>query len=326
MTSKNLFAKAALPSLSMILTWGLNPVHGMEIDALHDEVLASSLKQLKIKDLGLCAQVCHKWNQVSSDDNVWEEAAQKYELSGGKFHEFSHHLLIFDISWKEILEKNYLYWDKLKKEAAVIEKKAAQEAADLKKERTEQKKFALELAALDVITLEESLSLAATGDYHLRVGQRMVMDSVFRSSFNTTFQEIKGEKWKAKQLTRERNKEIKETIQQLFHDYKIKTPDLPQYCIKKENEISIKMNDCIKLLFHEYKLPDIIIERINLFIPKEIEKHEITIEGINLTEISPGKLEFVDINNGILHNYVFPTEEDEEDEEIKIEEFNPIKK
>ena len=114
---------------------------------------------------------------------------------------------------------------------------------------------------------------------------------------------ISGEQIKS---DRERTQQL---LHELFHDYEIKTPDLSKFYIKPEK--SNTYSDSL-LSLHEYKLPDLTIEPINLFIPIEKEKYEITIEGVNLTEITPGQC--------ILHSCFFPTDDDDE---IKIEEINP---
>ena len=91
----------SIVSLSAIALGGVlnNTSWAMEIDSVPKEVLKSSIKQLTVKDLGHCSQVSHTWNWVSSRDQVWEEAAQKYALSGGRFHErFRFH----GTSWKKI--------------------------------------------------------------------------------------------------------------------------------------------------------------------------------------------------------------------------------
>lgn len=112
MIVKNVFSKAVLASLSMVLVLGLNPVHGMETGSFNDDILTSSIKQLPVKDLGRCAQVSRKWNWISSRDRTWEEVAQQYEGSGGRFHgKFRFH---GSSSWKEIVKESYPYWEELK--------------------------------------------------------------------------------------------------------------------------------------------------------------------------------------------------------------------
>jgi hypothetical protein len=93
----------------------------LELDLFPDEMLLPILKQLPVrndcvKDLGHCAQACKRWNETSSDDSVWREAAHSYALSGGKFHEkFGFSYRPDYPSWKKILEESYPYWDELKK-------------------------------------------------------------------------------------------------------------------------------------------------------------------------------------------------------------------
>lgn len=109
---KEILSKTALLTLGiMALSLSLNPAHAMEDDERNagssltvlpsqyeasasshniteffpDEVQILIFQKLSIKDLGLCAPVCHKWNALSSHEDVWREMARNFEQEGRTF-------------------------------------------------------------------------------------------------------------------------------------------------------------------------------------------------------------------------------------------------
>ena len=74
-----------------------------------DEVVFGIFKHFSVKELRQAALVCKKWEKISLEDSLWEEAARRFEAKGGNFeNEPPFYSFINDIpSWREILKRNY---------------------------------------------------------------------------------------------------------------------------------------------------------------------------------------------------------------------------
>lgn len=115
--------RLSISSLGIAWCLLLNPVQAMD-DSLPDELLILTFRQLPIKALGRCAQVCKRWNRISSDDYAWEENARLYQESGGEFSEKFRYFFLSNPSWKEIVKVSYSEWEETKKKKERLEAKS----------------------------------------------------------------------------------------------------------------------------------------------------------------------------------------------------------
>ena len=112
---KNVFSKAALPTIAMAIALSSNAAQAMDAPNFPDEAqLLIFKKGLTRKDLGHCAQVSRAWERVSSDDAIWENHAIEYSDSGKIFHINYNSSKAFEStnfpSWKNILRESYAHY------------------------------------------------------------------------------------------------------------------------------------------------------------------------------------------------------------------------